>query len=311
MEKPDYLDIDGYQLQLLLAIYEAGSLSAAGKTLDLNQSTVSYWLDQLRKRFDDPLFVRSGKGVKPTKRAESLVPLAKEVLRKLQTMTEKDSYDPTKDTRTLRVAATMFEREVVLKDFVDSVISFAPNLRVEFFPTGSPSKAAEELRDGAVDFTLLPEEGFEGEGLMQRILFRFQNAVYFDPAYPMQDCDIDEYCKRPHVRVVLGSETGFEIDKTLLKAGRSRHIALQVPDFDSALRHIWGTPLIATLPAHLSSYAGKGLGTCRSPWPDREYKLMLYWHERNQHSARHIYWRGQFKKAAAKYENTLELGASK
>lgn len=305
MEKSDFHEIDGYQLELFLAIIKAGSLSGAAKILDLNQSTVSYRLDLLRKRLNDPLFVRSGKGIKPTERAESLAPIAKDILQKLQTMVEPEFYDPNEDTQILRIAATMFEREVLLSNFISSAIASAPKLRIEISPTGSPSRASEDLRDGATDFTLLPEEGFEGAGLMQRTLFNFRNCVYFDPAYPLHNMDLDAICERPHVRVVLGSESSYEIDKTLAKMGRSRHVALQVPDFDSALRHIYGTPLIAILPTHLADFVGSGLSNCPSPWPEQEYTLMLYWHERNQHSARHIFWRERFIESAKKARNLL------
>lgn len=46
----------------------------------MNQSSVSYWLDQLRRKFDDQLFTRSGAGVVATARAERLMPQARELL---------------------------------------------------------------------------------------------------------------------------------------------------------------------------------------------------------------------------------------
>lgn len=298
MEKSDFLELDGNQLRLFLAIHQAGSLSATGKMLDMNQSTVSYWLDLLRKRLNDPLFVRSGRGVEPTKRALELLPLAEEILRRLQEITEAETYAPEQDKRSLRIAATMFERDILLSKLIPIAMEIAPHQRIEFVPTGSIASAAQDLRDGKVDFTLMPHGGFEGEGLMQRALFKFRNFVYFDPAFPVEDGDLDEYCARPHVRVVLGSETGYELDKKLAKDARSRHIALQVPDFDSALKLIPGTRLLATLPSHLAKFSGKNLGHCLSPWPETEYTLMLFWHVRNQHNERHIFWRKKFFETA-------------
>lgn len=72
IEESDYLDLDGRQLRLLLAIRKAGSLSGAARVLGMNQSTVSYWLDQMRHRLNDPLFVRAGNGVESTQRAKAI-----------------------------------------------------------------------------------------------------------------------------------------------------------------------------------------------------------------------------------------------
>ncbi|MEO1337851.1 MAG: LysR family transcriptional regulator, partial [Myxococcota bacterium] len=102
MEKTDYLDLDGRQLQILVTIHSVGSLSAAAKVLNMNQSTISYWLDLLRKRLNDPLFVRAGKGVQPTERAEALLPLAQETLRQLKSICEREDYAPSNDTGILR-----------------------------------------------------------------------------------------------------------------------------------------------------------------------------------------------------------------
>ncbi|MEM9603020.1 MAG: LysR family transcriptional regulator [Pseudomonadota bacterium] len=299
MEKTDYLSIDGNQLALFLAIHRAGSLSNAGKVLDLNQSTVSYRLEQLRKRLQDPLFVREGNGVRPTKRSEALVPLAEAVLHQLQVMTEAEVYDPMTETRSVRIAATMFERDLLLTRFVRDAIRTAPGVRIEIRPTGSPANAAQDLRDGVSDFTLLPEGSLVGEGLRQRSLLEFDNHVFFDADHPIEAGDLDTYCARPHVRVVLSGDTGYGLDKRLAKLGRKRHVSLQVPDFDSVFKHIEGTPLIATLPSHLVHIAGDRIRHCDSPWSTRTTRLMLFWHERNHHSARHRHWREKLLVAAA------------
>lgn len=57
----------------LLKVFEAlmteGNVTRAARKLSLTQPTVSNALRRLRETFDDPLFVRSGAGVNPTRRA--------------------------------------------------------------------------------------------------------------------------------------------------------------------------------------------------------------------------------------------------
>ena len=70
-------------LNLLVSLYvllEEGSVSRAANRLSITQPAMSKTLGRLRETFDDPLFVRSKRGVQPTPRALSLVADLKTVL---------------------------------------------------------------------------------------------------------------------------------------------------------------------------------------------------------------------------------------
>lgn len=294
----DYLEIDGRQLRILLTIRQAGSLSAAAKMLDMNQSTISYWLDLLRKRTGDPLFVRSGNGVEATERAKALFPIAEEALRQLEAICLTEEYDPGTDSGVLRVSGTAVERDVLISPVLAYAVSVAPNLTFELSPLGSSFQLVEKLRQGAVDLAIMVDRISQGEGIMRRRLFDFEDVVFFDPAHPLQGGDVDAYCARPHVRIAFGPEAGFGVDRQLAKLGKTRRIALQVPDFDSALNLMKDTPIIATLPRHLAQSSARGLASVAPPWVEKPKKLMLYWHARNQTSARHAFWRDRIVEIA-------------
>lgn len=288
MEDSDYLAIDGRQLRILLTIQKAGSLSGAARMLDMNQSTVSYWLEHLRDRTGDPLFVRSGNGMQPTERARALLPEAEAALRHLDAMFETPVYDPSTDTGVFRIAATAVERSILVRPFLERVMKEAPGLTVEIVRPGSHFQTMQHLQQGTLDLCFMPAGDSGGDGVMQRKLLSFRDAVFFDPHYPLEAGDIDAFCARPHARVALGPDASFAIDQRLAKIGRKRSVALQVPDFDSALALIKGTQIIVTLPNIL---APRGLSTVNPPWETRPVDLGMYWHARSQTSARHSYWR--------------------
>lgn len=288
MENSDYLAIDGRQLRILLTIQKAGSLSGAARILDMNQSTVSYWLDLLRERTGDPLFVRAGNGVEPTELAQSLFPEAEAALRHLEAMFEHPEYTPSLDTGTLKIAATAVERGVLLKPLLNQVFKCAPSLSVEILPPGSPHQLEEDLRQGNVDLGFAMQDGITSDGLLRRKVMSFMDVVYFDPNFPLTEGDLDEFCKRPHARVALGTDAGFAVDQRLAKLKRKRNIAVQVSDFDSALAVIPGTEIIITLPDLLDT---PGLAQINPPWPTSSVDIAMFWHPRNKTSARHIYWR--------------------
>jgi len=288
MENSDYLGIDGRQLQILLTIQKAGSLSGAARLLDMNQSTISYWLEQLRARTGDPLFVRSGNGVQPTERAKALLPEAQAALRHLDAMFETPAYDPVLDTGTLRIAATAVERTVLIEPLLKHALAHAPKLTFEIMRPGSLFQTVQNLQEGALDFCFLPLNAAKGGGIMQRKLFSFRDVVYFDPKYPLPKGDLDAFCVRPHARIALGPDASFAIDQRLARMKRKRNVVLQVPDFDSALTLIKGTEIIVTLPDVLSATS---LECVNPPWRTETLDIGLCWHARSQTSARHSHWR--------------------
>ncbi len=80
MSKFDYSQLDGRLLKLLLAVMETGSITRAAEQLGVTQSAVSHLLDKLRGIVGDPLFVKSGRGIVATDRAQALAIPARELL---------------------------------------------------------------------------------------------------------------------------------------------------------------------------------------------------------------------------------------
>jgi DNA-binding transcriptional LysR family regulator len=101
---PTLRSFDLNLLVLFDALYREGQLSAAASAVGLSQPAASQALSRLRDAFDDPLFVRRGRGMEPTPLAESLAPTVRESLRaleqKLVTMTK---FDPAESDRSFSI----------------------------------------------------------------------------------------------------------------------------------------------------------------------------------------------------------------
>lgn len=77
------IDIDSVDLNLLrvfVALIEEGGASRAALRLGVTQPAVSAALARLREIYADPLFERTGRGLRPTLRANELAPLIGEAL---------------------------------------------------------------------------------------------------------------------------------------------------------------------------------------------------------------------------------------
>ena len=71
------LNIDLSLLRVFLQIYENGSLSKSSHSLGMSQPGVSLALKRLKDHFEDPLFIRTPKGMVPTVFAQALRPTSK------------------------------------------------------------------------------------------------------------------------------------------------------------------------------------------------------------------------------------------
>src|SRR5574343_1917091 len=90
----DHLDLDGHALTLLLAVQEEGSITRAAHRLGVTQSAVSHGLDKLRAIVGDPLFVRSGRGIVATARADGLAQQARELLEAMRRFVTAGGFEP-------------------------------------------------------------------------------------------------------------------------------------------------------------------------------------------------------------------------
>ena len=68
-------------LRSFLAVAEAGSFSAAARTVNLTQSAVSLHIKRLEERLGRKLFERTSRSVKLTAQGGALVPYARRLLR--------------------------------------------------------------------------------------------------------------------------------------------------------------------------------------------------------------------------------------
>ena len=83
-------------LEYFVAIYEAGSLSAASKKKFVAQPSISSSLKQLEQSLSTSLFVRHARGVQATQAGEQLYPLAKQLLGQAAAIRDVFSRDITK-----------------------------------------------------------------------------------------------------------------------------------------------------------------------------------------------------------------------
>jgi DNA-binding transcriptional LysR family regulator len=290
------LDLDGRLLRLFLSVYREGSVTKAAAQLGVSQSAVSHALDRLRAIVGDPLFVRAGRGIVPTSRAEALVEEACELLAAMQTFTDKPTFDPSSAAGEFTFAVNDHQRELLLVPVVKKMLAAAPGLDVKIIDSGFPD--AELLRNERCDLTITPDPP-DGTEFVQQRLLADRWVCFFDASVKPGPDSLKSYADRRHAKVVFAGNDRGVVEEILEARGIRRRVALRVPNFGALPGLMKGTDIIAVLPSRLRDTLMRGFDLCPCPIPLPELPYFMVWHLRHQRTPLHMWVRDIVKTVAA------------
>jgi DNA-binding transcriptional LysR family regulator len=280
----DDVQLRRLDITLLLVFEEAmaqGKLSAAARRLGLTQSAISHAVKRLRDVFDDELFIRTPRGVRPTPRALALrAPLA-EAVRLMDGAIRPPIFDPGQSDRVFRIAASDYETALFAPRLIDQG-SGASGPRF-VFSTMVRQQAIDALQSGDVDLLLgyVRERGADRPSVLlfdeeYRVVIR-QGSLTMD-----QPMDLRRYAALGHVLVSPGGTLSGIVDQALKATGITRRVALAVPYFLAALATVAGSDLIATVPRRLAEGHAEAFGLVSLPPPlaIRSFPVRMMWSRR-------------------------------
>jgi DNA-binding transcriptional LysR family regulator len=92
--------LDSRVLAVLRELQRTGNVSHAAQNLGLSQSAVSMSLARLRRHFNDPLFVRTSRGMEPTPYAEHMFVELEQASKRLEAaLGHRPHFDPSTSDR--------------------------------------------------------------------------------------------------------------------------------------------------------------------------------------------------------------------
>jgi DNA-binding transcriptional LysR family regulator len=278
--------IDIRLLRALAAVYDARHVTRAAEALGLAQPTLSLALGRLRRQFGDPLFVRAGRGVAPTPRAEALIGPTRDLLRDFERLAQsRDAFDPATTTRVFRIAMTDASHATLLPRLLARVRRDAPLAQLEAARIDEGLAAA--LESGAVDLAIGHIPSLE-RGAHQQRLFTQDFVCLINRDHPRLTRGLTraDYRREAHVEIVGGAAAPL-LEAALAAQGVMRRVALRLPGFLGLAAIIGATDLVATLPRQigetLAASAGLALRPCPVPAP--VYDVKQHWHARAHHDA--------------------------
>lgn len=286
-------NIAGLDLNLLKALdalIDTRSVTRAADRLGLSQPAVSGMLARLRDVFNDPLFLRTQRGILPTPRAEALAAPVKRMLTEIETLLQPAAFDPATVQATVRIAATDYAQTAVILPLLRILRTQAPGLRIAVQPVDAGAFPTQ-LESGQLDLALVTPE-MAPDTLRARRLFDENYICILREGHPAADnLDLDQFCTLDHA-IMSHDGTRFRgaTDHALERLDRSRRVIATVPSFLVLIELVRQSDTIALVPQRLTRNVS-GIVTRPPPLTVAGFTKIAVWHERLQHDPTHIWLR--------------------
>jgi DNA-binding transcriptional LysR family regulator len=269
-------------LLMLDIVLAERSVARAARRLHVTPSAISNALARLRAALDDPLLIRSGRGVVPTPRAAALAPALARALADLDRAVHGDGFDPQTTDRELTLAIADVGQVVTLPQIVAALAATMPRARLRvlsidtLFASGGLSGAEIDVAIGA---------GEKGPGVHTQPLYEERIVLVARAGHPAARGRISRarLAGLQHVEVQVAPGRGSRpVAASYAALGVARDIAVVVPTFAAAAAIAASTNLVASLPDSLVNVLGPRLALRRiaTPLAPIGTPISLRWHER-------------------------------
>ena len=242
MDAKDLARVDLNLFVALQRLLEEESVTKAATRLHITQPAMSKTLQRLRETFNDPLFVRSGRGLSATPRAIELKSQLPSILTSIANMLINDEFDPSSYEGEVFIMCAEFIAVQVMPGLIQTLIEEAPFMTIRLVAESSDTKVSG-LEKGDLDFAIEISRTYTDD-YYATALGKFLPAVWMRDNHPLADNDnlnLSEMLKYPFVQyALLRSQSGDTIQQTRfdtqLKAqGQKRKKALVTAQLMTAL----------------------------------------------------------------------------
>ncbi|MFF7709395.1 LysR substrate-binding domain-containing protein [Pseudomonas sp. NPDC007930] len=292
-------------LNLLVALHillEEGSVAAAARRMHLSAPAMSRTLGRIRQVFDDPILVRSGRGLVPTPRALALREQARGLVEQAHGLfTEGRELQ----LATLRRGFTLRANDVFIGAWGGALLqqfnAQAPQAVLRFLPESDLDHAP--LGDGSLDLAIGSPRSFGPDIKVQHLVdcgfsgvARAGHPLFEHPISAARLAAFD------HVAVSRRGLAEGPLDAALAAEGLARQVRYVVPTFHAALFAVAGSDLVLpNMPlALLATLAPLGLALrpFNLPFALPSVPLQQAWHPRLHHDPAHRWLRQLVRQVA-------------
>ncbi|MEP0518873.1 MAG: LysR family transcriptional regulator [Hyphomicrobiales bacterium] len=295
-------NIDLNLLVVFETIYASGNISQSARDLGLTQPSVSNALSRLRDTFDDPLFVRSGRGVIPTPKAQTLIEPVQHALNTLHTVVHQDNvFDPAISQRefTLHMFDTLepivmphLVEQALLGDGVSFKLMLAPAISLE-----------DAIETGKADICIGISPSNRND-LRWEIISPLDIVIIARKGHPEISGSItaEKFQSIEHVSMDFSPGANANIKKLRMKQRVERRDVVKVVHTSSIPILVANTDLVGMVNREYAERMSEKLGLqiIEPPFELNSQSIYAIWHNRNSQDSGIIWLREQINIAFQK-----------
>lgn len=254
-------------LLLFEVVLKERHVGRAAQQLNVTSSAVSHGLNRLRQLLNDPLFLKSPKGVVPTERALTLAePIADVLARARRVVATAQPFDPKTSSRRFTIGMPDSMAAIFLSPLLAEIRRMGPNIDVNVRQL-LHEQAVAELDARGVDLAIVLSREIP-KRFADHVLLEGEFLIATRAKHPfVREPSLERFCATPQVVISPTGDAHTFIDDTLSAMGRARRVAAVVPNFMLACALVAETDLITTLSKAFLARHGKRFGVVGTPSP--------------------------------------------
>ncbi len=286
-----------YDLNLMKAfdaLYVEGNVSKAAERVGVSQPAMSAILGRLRLLFNDPLFIRSKYGMRPTAKSTEMHPQIQQALSDIDRLIlQQQDFDPAKEQRCFEIAANDYFEFIILPKLLPQLQLKAPNVSLQL-STLTPDITDSGIMVGQAEL-VFGRMSDPPDNLVVRTATteRLACIVSADHASVDKKITIKQFESLQHIIVKPSGKLRSGIFKILHQEGISRTPLCSVTHFNAVPALIENSPYVATLPKRICMQLVKErpLKMIETPTDFGQFPFHLVWHKRYQNDPAHQWLR--------------------
>ena len=280
------------------------NVTRAADQLGISQPAMSNGLKRLRVLFDDPLLIRTSKGMTPTERASELKPVIRELLVGLEKAVEpKAKFNPRESEQVFRMMASDYAEATLIPLLIARLRNEAPKVILDIM---TPSDVNfPDVEQGRVDMVI---NRFDSIPLSfhQKVLWKDSFSCLINRNHDvLKNFNLENYLNAHHVWVSktgMGIGVGMDpddvqrlgwVDEALAKIGAKRRITVFTRHYQAASSLAERQDLIATVPSKMARLQqdNSRVSIIAPPFEIPPIELTMAWSPLLQHNPAHKWMR--------------------